>query len=458
MFDVTIIGGGPGGYVCAIKAAQMGLKVACIEKRGSLGGTCLNVGCIPSKALLHSSHLYELASSSSMKENGISIGSVKFDLTKMIARKDKVVSDLSSGIEGLFKKNKIEYIKGEAIIKKAGEILVGKKKIATKNIVIATGSVPASLPGIDIDEKVIISSTGALSLKKVPKKMVVIGAGFIGLEMASIYNRLGANVAVVEFLDRAVPAMDLDVAKTLQKSLEKQGISFKFSTKVTGINKSKTGASVEVEDIKSSKTDIIKSDIVLISIGRQPYVQGLEKIVELDDRGFVRVNNKLETSTKGIYAIGDVIGGLMLAHKAEEEGVAVAETISGVKGHVNYNLIPGVIYTHPEAASVGKTENELKELGVKYNVGKFPFLANSRARAVGSTEGFVKVLADAKTDRILGVHIVGETAGELIGEAAAVMEFGGSSEDIARTCHSHPTFSESLKEAAMAAFSKALHI
>lgn len=459
MFDVIIIGGGPGGYVCAIKAAQLGLKVACVEKRGALGGTCLNVGCIPSKALLESSHQYEHAAHG-FAEQGIIIDGLKVDFSKMMARKNKVVKQLTGGIEMLLKKNKVEYIKGAGEIVGANKVAVDGKEYETKNIVIATGSDVAKLPGIEIDEEVIVSSTGALDLKEIPKKMVVIGAGVIGLELGSVYRRLGAEVTAVEYLDRITPGMDNGLTKDFQKTLEKQGIKFKLGTKVTGAEKTGKGVKLTMEPAKGGDAETMEADVVLVCVGRHAYTQGLglDKVgVKTTDRGLVETNEKWQTNVANIYAIGDVIKGPMLAHKAEEEGVAVAEILAGQHGHVNYNAIPGVIYTHPEVASVGKTEEQIKEDGTAYNIGKFPFAANGRALANGDAEGYVKILADKATDEVLGVHIIGPDAGGLIAECTMAIEFGASSEDIARTCHAHPTIAETVKEAALATFAKPLH-
>ena len=458
MFDVVIIGGGPGGYVCAIKAAQCGLNVACIEGRGSLGGTCLNVGCIPSKALLEISEKYHL--SKHLISDGILTGNVGFDFKKIMEKKDKIVSGLTQGIEGLFKKNKVTYIKGFAKFKDKETVVVNGEEVKAKSFVIATGSTIASLPNLQIDEQVIISSTGALALKNPPKKMVVIGAGVIGLEMASVYSRFETDVEVIEFLDKITPTMDGEVSKTLKRILESQGLKFKLSTKVLEVKKSANSATVFVEDIATGQKNEISCDAVLVSVGRKPYTDGLglENIgVEKNERGFIKTNSHLQTNLPNIYAIGDVTVGPMLAHKAEEEGVMVAENLAGKKGHVNYDVIPNVIYTHPEVASVGKTEEELKSAGVEYNIGKFSMMANSRARAVDDFDGFVKVLACKKTDKILGCHIISRGAGDLIHEICVAMEFFASSEDIARTCHAHPTLNEAIKEACLAAFSKPLH-
>ncbi len=464
-YDVIIVGGGPGGYVCAIRAAQLGLKVACVEKRGTLGGTCLNVGCIPSKALLQSSHHFE-AANEEFAAHGVNTGKVTLDLKTMLGRKDKVVDDLTKGIEFLLKKNKVDYIIGTGTITAADTVEVspekGKKQtLKTENIVIATGSDVAPLGGVTIDEKQIVSSTGALALSKVPKSMVVVGGGVIGLELGSVWRRLGAEVTVIEFLDDILPGMDAEVVKQMTRTLKKQGMKFKLKAKVTAAKASKAGVTLSVEPRDGGAVETIKADVVLVAIGRRPYSDGLglkELGVAMDGRGFIITDHDLQTNVAGIFAIGDVIGGAMLAHKAEEEGVAVAETLAGQSGHVNYDAIPGVVYTWPEVATLGKTEEALKEAGVAYTVGKFPFSANSRARANADSEGFVKILADAKTDRVLGVHIVGPAAGDLIAEAVAVMEFGGSAEDIARTCHAHPGLSEALKEAALAVGGRAIHI
>jgi len=465
-YDLIIIGGGPGGYVGAIRAAQLGLKVAVVEQRDTLGGTCLNVGCIPSKAMLQSSHHYAVANEE-FAAHGIQVGKLKLDLKTMLARKEKVVADLTQGIAFLFKKNKIDYIVGTGKILGPGVVEVTgsgkpvKQTLKTDAIVIATGSDVAPLPGVDIDEKQIVSSTGALSLTKVPKHLVVVGAGVIGLELGSVWRRLGAEVTVVEFLDVALPGMDGEISKTAARSLKKQGIKFKMKTKVTKAKKTKTGVTLTVESRDGGKADSIKADVVLVAIGRRPYTNklGLEKVgVEMDTRGFITVDEDYQTNIEGIYAIGDVIGGAMLAHKAEEEGVAVAEILSGQLGHVDYATIPGVVYTHPEVASVGKTEEQLKDAGIDYNVGKFPFSANSRARANADAEGFVKILADKTTDAILGCHIIGPEAGDLIQEIVVAMELSGSAEDVARICHGHPGLSEAVKEAALSVGGRAIHI
>ena len=457
-YDLVVIGGGPGGYVGAIRAAQLGMKVACVEKRGALGGTCLNVGCIPSKALLESSEKFEEAKHE-FKQHGIDVAP-KLNLKQMIGNKDDVVKGLTQGIELLFKKNKVEYVKGHGTITGENEVTVGKKKLSTANIMIATGSGVMDLPGVKIDEKQIVSSTGALELTKVPKEMIIIGGGYIGLEMGSVWRRLGAKVTVVEFLDRITPGMDAEVAKQFQKILEKQGFEFKLGTKVTGAKTGKDGVTLTVEPAAGGKKSTMKADVVLVSIGRKPYTEklGLESVeIQTDDRGRIPVNAQWQTSVPNIYAIGDVIEGPMLAHKAEEEGVAVAETIAGQHGHVNYGVIPGVVYTWPEVASVGQTEAQLKEAGVAYKVGKFPFMANSRGRAIGQTDGFVKILADKQTDQVYGAHIIGPDAGTLIHECCVAMEFGASAEDIARTCHAHPTLNEAVKEAALAVDKRQIH-
>lgn len=469
-YDVVVIGGGPGGYVCAIRAAQLGLKTACIESRGTLGGTCLNVGCIPSKALLQSSHLYEEATTH-FPDHGIKVGDVKLDLKTMMARKDDVVGKTTQGIEFLFKKNKVDYLVGTGSISKAAtgahEVTVkpsgkGKaQKVTAKNVVIATGSEVTPLPGVEIDEKTIISSTGALELKKVPKSMVVIGAGVIGLEMGSVWRRLGTDVTVVEYLDFILPPMDAEVRKQMQRILEKQGLKFKLGSKVTGVKAAKTGATLKVEPAKGGDAETLKADVVLVAIGRRPYTDalGLDKAgVKISDKGFVEVDDHYQTNVEGIFAIGDVIGGMMLAHKAEDEGVVVAESLSGLTPHINYDAIASVVYTWPEVAGVGKTEEQLKEAGTKYKSGKFPFTANSRARANGDTDGFVKILADAESDELLGCHIIGPLAGDLIMEISVGMEFTASAEDIARTCHAHPQLGEAVKEAALAVDKRPIHM
>jgi len=463
-FDVVIIGSGPAGYVCAIHCAQLGLKTACVEKNPTLGGTCLNIGCIPSKALLQSSEYLE-RTRDHLGSHGIKVGSVELDLPTMMARKDKVVETLTKGIAGLFKKNKVTHLVGTGRIADAHTVEIKGDKdsqtVTARHIVIATGSDAAPLKGIEIDEKRIVSSTGALTLEKVPERMVVIGAGFIGLELGSVWRRLGAKVSVVEYLDRIAPGMDGEIARELQKLLKRQGLDFRLGTKVTGVKTGKKELEVALEPAKGGESQTITCDVVLVSVGRRPHLDGLgleEAGVALDDRGRVQIDDHFATNVAGIYAIGDCVRGPMLAHKSEDEGIAVAEIIAGQAGQVNHDVIPGVVYTEPEAASVGKTEEELKEAGIAYNVGKFPMLANSRARTYDQTAGMVKILADAKTDRVLGVHILGTAAGELIAEASVAMEFGASAEDIARTCHAHPTFSESVKEAALAVGKGAIHI
>jgi len=459
-FDVIIIGGGPGGYVAAIRAAQLGFSTACVDMRETLGGTCLNVGCIPSKALLQSSHLFEEAGHG-LAQHGVGVAAPKLDLKTMLGRKDAVVGDLTKGIAFLFKKNKVTHIVGAGVISAPGIVKVGKDTYAAKHIIIATGSEPAPLAGVTIDEKQIVTSTGALDLPKVPKSMVVIGGGVIGLELGSVWRRLGADVTVVEYLPEILPGMDGEVVKQAARTFKKQGLNFKTGTKVTGAKTAKTGVTLTVEAAAGGKAETLKADVVLVAIGRRPFTDklGLDKVgVEMDPRGFVKTDGHFKTNIEGIYAIGDVIGGQMLAHKAEEEGIACVEILAGQAGHVNYGAIPGVVYTHPEIAAVGKTEEALKSAGVAYTVGKFPFMANSRARAVGDTEGFVKILADAKTDRVLGAHIIGPGAGELIQEIVLAMEFGGASEDIARTSHAHPGTSEAVKEAALACLGRAIHI
>lgn len=463
--DVVVIGGGPGGYVAAIKAAQLGLKTTCIEKRGSLGGTCLNVGCIPSKALLHSSHWYYEAKHS-FASHGVKFPSVEVDLPAMMAQKDKAVSNLTRGIEGLFKKNKVKYVKGHGKFISPSEVSVdtleGENTIVKgKNIIIATGSCVKSLPGITIDEKRIVSSTGALALSEIPKKLVVIGAGYIGLEMGSVWGRLGSEVIVVEFAPDIVPSMDGEIRKQFQRSLEKQKMKFMLKTKVLSVDTAGDIVKLTLEPAAGGEKTTLEADIVLVSAGRSPYTSdlGLDKIgVEADKGGRILVDERFSTNVSGVYAIGDVIPGPMLAHKAEEDGVACVEFIAGKHGHVDYDKVPGVVYTHPEVASVGKTEEQLKTLGVNYRVGKFPFMANSRAKAIDDAEGLVKILADKETDKVLGVHIMAPNAGELIHEAVLAIQYDAASEDIARTCHAHPTMSEALKEAAMATYDKPIHI
>jgi dihydrolipoamide dehydrogenase len=463
-YDLVVIGTGPGGYVCAVRAAQLGMKVAVVEKNPTLGGTCLNVGCMPSKALLHASELFEEAAHSFAKM-GISVSAPKLDLPSMMNFKQQGIDGNVKGVEFLMKKNKIDVIHGTGRILGAGKVEVSgnpsTQLIETKNIVIATGSDIARLKGIEIDEKRIVSSTGALSLPGVPGKLLIVGAGVIGLELGSVWHRLGAEVVVVEFLDRILPGIDGEVAKQFQRILEKQGFAFKLGAKVTGIDTSGNRLAAKVEPATGGPSETLEADVVLVCIGRVPYTEGLglkEAGVALDNRGRVQIDSHFATSVKGVYAIGDVVAGPMLAHKAEDEGVAVAEILSGQAGHVNYDVIPGVVYTTPEVSTVGKTEEELKQAGVAYTVGKFPFTANGRSKVNQTTEGFVKVLADAKTDRVLGVHIIGREAGEMIHEAAVLMEFGGAAEDLARTCHAHPTRSEAIKEAALAVGKRAIHM
>jgi len=469
-FDVVIIGGGPGGYVGAIRAAQLGLSVACVEKDPRLGGTCLNVGCIPSKALLHSSELYAEALHG-LGDHGIGVKGVEIDVARMMARKDKIVGDLTKGIEFLFKKNKIAWIKGTARITAPGKIVVAKaaatktedaeEELTARAIVIATGSEIVRIPGVEVDEERIVSSTGALSLTSVPKRLVVIGGGVIGLELGSVWRRLGAEVTVVEYLDRITPGLDGELAKHLQRILTRSGFEFRLGSKVVSAKSGEAGITLELEPAAGGDKSVIEADIVLLAIGRRPYTTGLgleAAGVALDERGRVKVDGHFQTNVPGIYAIGDVIAGPMLAHKAEEEGVAVAELLAGQKPHVNYDAIPSVIYTAPEVASVGKSEEDLKAAGIAYRTGKFPFQANSRARCTGDADGFVKILADTSTDRVLGVHIIGPDAGTLIAEAVLAMEFGASSEDIARTCHAHPTLNEAVKEAALAVAGRALNM
>ncbi len=470
VYDLVVIGGGPGGYVCAIRAAQLGLKVACIESRGSLGGTCLNVGCIPSKALLHSSHLFEEANKS-FASHGINLGNVDLDLSKMMSRKDKVVSQNVQGIEFLFKKNKVQYIKGKASFSSSStspiEIFVSNNKgkkvstIQSKYVVIATGSESASLKGVEIDEERIVSSTGALSLKKVPKSMTIIGGGVIGLEMGSVWRRLGTEVTIIEYLDYILPPLDSEIRLNMQKILTKQGLIFKLATKVNQVVLEKEMVRIDSETTKEGALESSFSDVVMVSIGRSPVTSdlGLKEIgISISKNGFIEVDNSYQTSKSGIYAIGDVIGGMMLAHKAEDEGVCVAEIISGRKSHVNYNAIASVVYTDPEVASIGMTEEETIKRNIDYNIGKFPFSANSRARANGASDGFVKLIADKKTDKLLGCHIIGPAAGDLIMEIAVGIEFSTSAEDIARTSHAHPQLGEAIKEAALAVEGRAIHI
>ena len=461
-FQAIVIGGGPGGYVCAIRLSQLGIKTACVESRGSLGGTCLNIGCIPSKSLLNlSENFHKVKHFSNL---GIEISAVKLNLEKMMKNKDKVVTILTKGIEFLFKKNKVTHYKGTGSFKSATQVSIidDKKKetiIDSDKIIISTGSEPISLPGVKFDEKIIVSSTGALALSKVPKKMIIVGAGYIGLEMGSVWSRLGSEVHVVEFLDHITPGMDKEISKEFMKILQKQGINFHLQTKVNSIKKNNKGAVVSTTN-KDGKKINFECDVVLVSVGRKPNTKNLNLDaigIALDDKKRVKVDKNFQTNVKNIYAIGDVIAGPMLAHKAEEEGIAIAELIAGQSGHVNYNIIPGVVYTSPEVASIGKTEEQLKDLNQKYKVGKFPFMANSRAKAINETDGFVKILAEEKTDKVLGVHIIGSHAGEMIAQIAIAMEFGSSSEDIARTCHAHPTFSEAIKEAALSVDKRPIH-
>ncbi|MBS7706013.1 dihydrolipoyl dehydrogenase [Chelatococcus asaccharovorans] len=464
-YDLVVIGTGPGGYVCAIRAAQLGLKTAVVEKRKTHGGTCLNVGCIPSKALLYASEKFHEASHAFPKM-GIGVSAPKIDIAQLQAFKQEGVDGNVKGVEFLLKKNKVDVFFGTGSIPAAGSVVVkaadgAVQTLTTKSIVIATGSDVAKLPGVTIDEKIVVSSTGALELAKAPKKLIVVGAGVIGLELGSVWQRLGADVTVVEYLDRILPGMDGEVAKQFQRILAKQGFTFKLSSKVTKVETGKSGAKVTVEPAAGGTAETLEADIVLVAIGRTPYSEGLglgELGVELDKRNRIVVDGHYATKVPGIYAIGDVIAGPMLAHKAEDEGVAVAEVLAGKAGHVNYEVIPSVVYTFPEVASVGRTEEELKEAGIAYNVGRFPFTANGRAKVNQTTDGFVKFLADAKTDRVLGCHIIGPEAGEMIHEVAVLMEFGGSSEDLARTCHAHPTRSEAVKEAAMAVEKRAIHM
>ena len=462
-FDIIVIGGGPGGYVAAIRASQLGKKTACIESRGALGGTCLNIGCIPSKSLLHSSELFKKANSE-FKSLGINTGNISIDISKMMQHKKKSVDTLTKGVEFLFKKNKVNYFKGHGSFLDTNSIEIKlndgtKKSIKGKNIVVATGSSVLSLPNITIDEKVIVSSTGALSLPKIPKKLIVIGGGYIGLEMGSVWSRLGSQVEVIEYLDHITPGMDKEISDSFLKILKKQGLKFHLSTKVNSVKKNSNGAIVEAT---SKEGDIKKfdADVVLMSVGRKPNTNGLnlKKVgIELDDKGRIRTGKNFDTNIPNIFAIGDVISGPMLAHKAEEEGIAVAEYLAGKYGHVNYDVIPGVVYTSPEVAYVGKTEEELKLKKISYNVGKFPFLANSRAKINDEADGFVKILADKTTDKILGVHMIGPDVGNMIAEMALAMEFGASAEDVARTCHAHPTLTEAIKEAALAVDKRPIH-
>ncbi len=463
-FDVVVIGGGPGGYVCAIRAAQLGLKTACVESRGALGGTCLNVGCIPSKSLLNLSENFHKAKKD-FNQQGIEVEGIKLNIEKMMSNKNKSIQVLTKGVEFLFKKNKVTYFKGKGVLFSKNDIVVyesnnKRTNVKSKNIVIATGSSVASLPGIKINEKNIVSSTGALSFEKVPAKLAVIGGGYIGLEMGSVWSRLGSEVTVIEYLDFITPGMDREISNEFQKILSKQGIKFKMGSKVDSVVDQGKSVLISYTNVKSSKKEILEVDKVLLSVGRKPYTEGLNlsKVgIKKDSKGRIEVNNKLQTSIKNIYAIGDVIKGPMLAHKAEEEGIAVAEILAGQAGHVNYDVIPGVIYTSPEVATVGKTEEQLKEENKSFKIGKFPFLANSRAKVNNETEGFVKILADSKTDKVLGVHIIGPHCGDMIAEMALAMEFGASAEDIARTCHAHPTHTEAIKEAALAVDKRPIH-
>ena len=461
-FQAVVIGGGPGGYVCAIRLAQLGLKTACIESRGSLGGTCLNVGCIPSKSLLNLSEEFHKVKNLSNK--GIEVGEIKLNLDKMMKSKEKAVTVLTKGVEFLLKKNKVTYYKGVGSFKSKNEISIidtgnNETLIFSEKVIIATGSVPVALPGISFDEKIIVSSTGVLKLDKVPKKLIVVGGGYIGLEMGSVWSRLGSEVHVVEFLDHITPGMDKEISDEFMKILKKQGIKFHMQHKVEKITKKNSSAIVLTVDKDGNRKDF-DCDVVLVSVGRKPNTEGLnlEKIgLNLDHKNRIQTDKNFKTNLENIYAIGDVITGPMLAHKAEDEGIAVAENIAGQSGHVNYDTIPGVIYTTPEVASIGKTEEQLKESNIKYKIGKFSFMANSRAKAIDDTEGFVKILADEKTDKVLGAHLIGPHAGELIAEIGVAMEFGASSEDIARTCHAHPTFSEAVKEAALSVDKRAIH-
>jgi dihydrolipoamide dehydrogenase len=463
-FDLIVIGGGPGGYVAAIRAAQLGMKVACVEKRATLGGTCLNVGCIPSKALLQSSEKY-VEATSHLAEHGIAVAGVELDLAKMMGRKDRVVADLTKGIDFLFRKNKVERIAGLARFAAPGQVAVrtngSDATYAAQRVLIATGSESMPLPGVDVDEKRVVTSTGALALSEVPKHLVVVGGGYIGLEMGSVWRRLGAEVTVVEFLDTILPNMDASIANLMHRVLERQGLKFKLGTKVVAAERSANGVTLELEPAKGGARETLACDVVLVSIGRRPYTEGLglEAVgVSRDNRGTIKVDESFRTNVDGVYAIGDVAPGPMLAHKAEDEGIAAVEGMAGQAVHINYDAIPAVVYTWPEAASVGRTEEALKKDGVAYKVGKFPFTANSRARANGYTEGLVKILADAKTDAILGVHIVGPDAGTMIAELALAMEFGASAEDVARTSHAHPTLNEAVREAALAVGGAAIHV
>lgn len=462
-YDVLVIGSGPGGYVAAIRAAQLGLKTACAESRETLGGTCLNVGCIPSKALLHASELYEEAHSGAMEKFGVKLTGAKLDLKQMMAEKTKAVGELTGGIEFLFKKNKVDWLKGHGTFESANTVKVGDNAVTAKNIIIATGSSVTPLPGVDIDnsKNVVVDSTGALALPKVPNHMVVIGGGVIGLELGSVWRRLGAEVTVVEFLDKILPGMDGDVRKDSARIFKKQGFKIQTSTKVTGCSVKGKKAMLTVEPAKGGEASTIEADAVLVAIGRKPNTDGLaldKAGIAANDRGQIEVGHDFQTSVPGIYAIGDVTPGPMLAHKAEDEGIAAAEFVAGQQGIVNHDLIPGVVYTHPEIANIGKTEEEVKESGIDYKVGKFPFAGNSRAKTNRDTDGYVKIIADAKTDRVLGAHIISSLAGTMIAQVTQAMEFGATSEDIAYTCHAHPTHSEAVKEAAMGVQGKPIHI
>jgi dihydrolipoamide dehydrogenase len=460
-YDVIVIGAGPGGYVAAIRAAQLGLKTACVESRETLGGTCLNVGCIPSKALLHASELYAEASSGSLAKFGVNMAGVTLDLGVMHGEKAKAVKELTGGIAFLFKKNKVEWLKGRAAFTGPNSLDVAGKPVTARNIVIATGSSVTPLPGVDIDNQVVVDSTGALALPNVPGHLVVIGGGVIGLELGSVWKRLGAKVTVVEYLDQILPGMDREVRAEATKIFKKQGFEIRTGTKVTKVERQGAGATVTIEPAAGGSPETIEADVVLVAIGRRPNTDGLaldRAGIQVNNRGMIEVDGSFRTQVSGIWAIGDVTPGPMLAHKAEDEGIAVAENIAGQTGIVNHEVIPGVVYTHPEIASVGKTEEELVAGGITYKTGKFPFAGNSRAKTNRDTDGFVKILADAKTDRVLGVHIISSLAGTLIAEAALAMEFGATSEDIAYTCHAHPTHSEAMKEAAMAVTGKPIHI
>lgn len=463
-YDVVIIGGGPGGYVAAIRAAQLGMSVACVEKRGRLGGTCLNVGCIPSKALLDSSERYAEAKRE-FSGHGIGVGDVSLDLARMMARKERVVRDLTKGVEFLFKKNGIDYVQGTGRIRERGLVAVelnggGEESLAAEHVIVATGSEPVLLPGLEVDEERIVTSTGALSLQNVPSQLIVIGAGVVGLELGCVWSRLGADVTVLEMLDNILPGMDVEICKLAQRVLAKQGLAFRLSSKVTEVTRKDSRVTVRCETSDEVPTEL-EADVVLVAISRRPYTQGLgleELGVEMDERGAIRVDERFQSSVAGIYAIGDCIPGPMLAHKAEEDGIACVEILAGQSGHVDYDLVPAVVYTWPEVAGVGRTEERLKAEGIAYRTGKFPFQANSRARCTGDTDGVVKVLADAKSDRLLGVHIVGPMAGDLIMEAVVAMEFRASAEDVARTIHHHPGMGEAVKEAALAVDGRAIHI